>query len=122
MKPVWFVLAWVSFGLGTIGAFIPILPTTPFMLLSAFLFSKSSPRFHAWLLSLPFAGPAIREWNQHRVVRKRAKFLCTTMISVSLGLIWWRAPVPVVLKIILTIILVSVCAFVVTRKSAIIDG
>ena len=117
MKPVWFVCAWLSFGLGVFGAFVPIIPTTPFMILAAFLFSKSSPKFHAWMLSLPIAGPAVREWGEHRVVRTRAKILCATMILVSLSLIWWKAEVPDAFKIILTIILVSVCTFVITRKS-----
>ncbi len=117
MKPVWFVLAWLSFALGAFGAFVPIIPTTPFMILSAWLFSKSSPRFHAWILSLPIAGPAVSEWNSHRVVRVRAKILCATMILISLTFIWWKAEVPQALKIILTIILVSVCTFVITRKS-----
>lgn len=117
MKPVLFVLGWISFGLGVIGALIPILPTTPFMILAAYLFSKSSPRFHAWLLSLPVAGPAVREWNEHRVVRKRAKVLCATMIMLSLSVIWVKVDVPVLLKIFLTVLLVSVCTFVVTRKS-----
>lgn len=117
MKPVWFVLAWISFALGAFGAFVPIIPTTPFMILATFLFSKSSPRFHAWILALPIAGPAVKEWGEHRVVRTRAKVLCATMILISLTLIWWRAPVGEALKIILTIILVSVCTFVVTRKS-----
>lgn len=117
MKPVWFILAWVSFALGAFGAFVPVIPTTPFMILSAYLFSKSSPKFHAWILSLPIAGPAVNEWNQYRVVRTRAKILCATMILISLTLIWWKAGVPQVAKIILTIILVSVCTFVITRKS-----
>lgn len=117
MKPILFVLAWISFGLGAFGAFVPIIPTTPFMILSAFLFSKSSPRFHAWILALPIAGPAVKEWGEHRVVRTRAKVLCGTMIAASLALIWWRAPVSEIVKIILTIILVTVCTFVVTRKS-----
>lgn len=117
MKPVWFVFAWISFGLGAFGAFVPIIPTTPFMILAAYLFSKSSPRFHAWILSLPIAGPAVSEWNNYRVVRTRAKILCATMILISLTLIWLKAGVPDALKIILTIILVSVCTFVITRKS-----
>ena len=119
MKPVYFVCAWLSFGLGVFGAFVPIIPTTPFMILAAFLFSKSSPKFHAWILTLPLAGPAIKEWGQHRVVRTRAKILCATMILISLALIWFKAPVHIALKGILTIILVSVCTFVITRKSTI---
>lgn len=117
MKPVLFFFGWLSFALGVVGAFVPILPTTPFMILSAYLFSKSSPRFHAWLLSLPIAGPAVTEWNQHRVVRTRAKILCAVMILLSLGFIWWKVDVLREVKLFLTILLLCVCGFVVTRKS-----
>lgn len=116
MKWLWFLLAWVCFALGIIGAFLPVLPTTPFLLLSAFLFSKSSPRFHAWLLSLPLAGPSIRDWQDRRVIRPRAKVLCTAMILVSLGATWAYGTVMVPVKVFLTLLLVSVGTFVVTRK------
>lgn len=117
MKPVLFILGWVSFALGIIGAFLPILPTTPFLILSAYLFSKSSPRFHAWLLELPFAGPAIREWGDHRVVRPRAKILCTLMICLSLILIWSSARILPVVQISVTLILCSVLSYVLSRPS-----
>jgi uncharacterized protein len=117
VKPLWFVLAWISFVLGAIGAFVPILPTTPFMLLSAFLFSKSSPRFHRWILSLPFAGPAVRDWNENRVINPRAKALCFSMITLSLISIWIFVKVALAVKVLVTLILVSVLAFVLTRKN-----
>ena len=117
VKWVLFVLGWVSFILGVIGAFLPVLPTTPFLILSAFLFSKSSPRFHAWLLNLPYAGVAIRDWDERKVINQRAKFLCTAMILFSATMIWIKAPIGIVFKIILTILLLSVNLFVLTRKT-----
>ena len=118
MKWFLFVLGWISFVLGIIGAFLPVIPTTPFLILSAYLFSKSSPRFHRWLLELPMAGPALADWNDNRVIRPRAKILCLSMITLSLCTMWIYAQVPIALKIAITLILVSVGCFVVTRKSA----
>lgn len=117
MKPILFVLGWISFVLGFIGAFLPILPTTPFLILSAYLFSKSSPRFHAWLLELPLAGPAIKEWGDHRVVRPRAKILCTLMIALSLGIIWSSVSILKEIQILVTLILCSVLIYVLTRSN-----
>lgn len=108
----------MSFVLGVIGAFLPVIPTTPFLILAAFLFSKSSPRFHRWLLELPMAGPALADWNDNRVIRPRAKILCLSMIFLSLATMWVYAQVPIALKLIITTILLSVGCFVVTRKSA----
>lgn len=117
MKPLYFILAWVSFILGIIGAFLPVIPTTPFLILSAFLFSKSSERFHRWILGLPIAGPAIKDWRETRSIRLRAKVTCASMITMSLMLIWWR-PLPLLLQLLVSGILVSVGTFVMTRKSA----
>lgn len=118
MKPIWFVLAWISFVVGIIGAFLPILPTTPFLILSAYLFSKSSPRFHKWIMELPVAGDAVRDWQVNRVIKPRAKILCTLMILVSLVVILVNGKIVLPVKIIVPVILISVWSFVITRKSA----
>jgi uncharacterized membrane protein YbaN (DUF454 family) len=117
VKHFYFFLAWLSFALGIIGAFLPVLPTTPFLILSAFLFSKSSPRFHVWLLSLPVAGDGIRDWDQNKIIRPRAKILCAVMMTISVLAMWTFAQVHIMLKIIITLLLLSVGLFVFTRKS-----
>jgi uncharacterized membrane protein YbaN (DUF454 family) len=117
LKPIFFVLAWLSFILGIIGAFLPVLPTTPFLILSALLFSKSSPKFHIWLLNLPIAGEGIRDWDENKVIRLKAKILCGIMMTLSLLSMWLFAKVHIMVKIFSTILLLSVGAFVFTRKS-----
>lgn len=117
MRPVLFIFGWISFALGIIGAFLPIIPTTPFLILSAYLFSKSSPRFHTWLLNLPLAGQGIRDWQNDRVIRPRAKILCATMIILSLALLYTNVRIPLAGKVAVTLILVPVGIYVVTRKS-----
>ncbi len=107
----------LSFALGVIGAFLPILPTTPFMILAAFCFSKSSKRLHSWLTSLPYFGSAIIEWENHKVIRPRAKILAISLIWLSIGstLIW--ANIVLTLKAVLAVVGLSVSLFILTRKS-----
>jgi len=118
VKWLWFCLAWMSFVLGIIGAFLPILPTTPLLILAAFLFSKSSPKFHAWIMSLPMAGNAVRDWQTRRAIRPRAKILALSMMTLSLVMIWVNANIPLVIKLTTTVLLISVGSFVVTRNNS----
>lgn len=118
MKILWFILAWISFVLGIIGAFVPVLPTTPFLILSAFLFSKSSPRFHRWILDLPIAGEGIRDWQNNRAIRPRAKVLCSLMILLSLILIGLSVKIILPVKLIVGTILLSVWVFVISRNNS----
>ncbi len=59
--------------LGVAGLVLPVLPTTPFILLAAFCFGRASPRLHRWLLRSRTFGPMIREWQQHRAIPWRTK-------------------------------------------------
>jgi uncharacterized membrane protein YbaN (DUF454 family) len=118
VKVIWFIIAWISAVLGIIGAFVPVLPTTPFLILSAFLFSKSSPRFHKWLLELPIAGQGIRDWQHNRVIRPRAKLLCSLMILLSVIILIVNQRILLWVKVSVVLLLVSVWSFVITRKSA----
>lgn len=87
-----YVVAGVSFvALGVLGVFLPLLPTTPFMLLAAACFARSSPRFYAWLVNHPTFGPSIRAWRAHRCIPVRAKrlaiFLIVVTFAISIGLV-----------------------------------
>jgi hypothetical protein len=69
-----------SLALGFIGLFLPILPTTPFMILAAYCFSKSSARLYQWLLKRPHIGKMILDWQNHGVIKKKAKVASTLVI------------------------------------------
>ena len=73
-------LLWAAGGgialiLGVIGAVLPLLPTTPFLLLAAFCFSQSSERLHNWLMTHPKLSPPIKDWQQHGAISRKAKIL-----------------------------------------------
>lgn len=72
--------------LGVVGAFLPLLPTVPFLILAAFLFAQSSPRLHNWILSHRTFGPLIDDWTRSGAIRPRAKRLATLSIAVVFGL------------------------------------
>jgi len=86
------ILAVVSLVLGIIGAFVPVLPTVPFILLAAWAASRSSPRMQAWLESHPRFGPMIREWREGGVVRRPAKWAATVMMAASALVMFWVLP------------------------------
>lgn len=81
------ILAYISVGLAAIGVVLPLLPTTPFVLLAAFFASKGSPAFASWLEGHPSFGPAIRDWRRNRVIPLKAKALACSMMMLSWGLL-----------------------------------
>ncbi len=117
LKTILFILGWISIILGLIGALLPIVPTTPFLILAAYLFSKSSPRVHSWLTSLPYFGDAIIDWEQNRVIRPKAKTLSVLVIIFIFGMSITFTKIHYGLKLMLGVIGLSCTLFIVTRKS-----
>lgn len=81
MKYIYISLGSISLALGIIGIFVPLLPTTPFLLLTAALYFRGSPRLYDWLLSRRRLGPYIRNFREEKAIPLRAKV-------VSVSLIW----------------------------------
>lgn len=86
---------WLSIALGVLGVVLPLLPTTPFILLAAACFAKSSPRFHNWLLSHRYLGPIVHQYQSGnglpRRVRQRALIVLWATMALSMYIIgqWW---------------------------------
>ena len=66
-------IGWLFFGLGVLGALVPVLPTTPFMIIALWAFSQSSERFQNWLYNHPVFGPPLQRWHKYRVISATAK-------------------------------------------------
>jgi len=82
--------------LATLGVFVPLLPTTPFLLLAAFLYARSSERFHTWLLTNRLVGGYIRRYQEHRSMTRRHKTLTLVLLWSVIGCsacfvvsLWW---------------------------------
>ncbi|TQI79252.1 hypothetical protein FHU10_0676 [Serratia fonticola] len=106
------ILGWLAVGLATLGVVLPLLPTTPFLLLAAWCFARSSPRFHHWLLYRSWFGSYLRHWQQHKAlppgVKWKAVLVIVLTFAVSLWLVklWWvRAVLMAILIILLTFML-----------------
>lgn len=92
VRAILFITGWGSVLLAIAGAFLPLIPCTPFALLAAACFGRSSPRAMHWLRSSPLLGSALRDWERHRGLNGRAKFTAIAL-AVSAPLIaYWCAP------------------------------
>lgn len=102
----WWLLAYASLGIGIVGIFVPGLPTTVFVLLSAYAAARGSQRLHRWLLRHPRFGPAIRDWQAHGAVSRRAKWMASWTMLASAAILllvmgrfpahrWWMTALPI---------------------------
>lgn len=80
----------IALGLGLLGVVLPGLPTTPFVLLAAACFARASPRLHRWLTRHRFLGPVVRDWEAHRSLPLRVKWIATTMMLGMVLLSAWQ--------------------------------
>lgn len=111
---LWLLLGLGATGCGIVGAVLPLVPTTPFLLLAAFAFAKSSPRLHAWLTTHPQFGPLIENWQQHRAIGRGAKRTALLFMVLALALSWLFA-VPEWILAVQAAVLACVATFILTR-------
>lgn len=106
-----------SLGLGVLGVFLPLLPTTPFLLLAAASFVRSSPRLYAWLIGHRWFGSYIRHYREHRAITLQAKVFTLVLLWAVIGYsaigvleAWW-------LRALLAAIAVGVSAHVLSLRT-----
>jgi uncharacterized membrane protein YbaN (DUF454 family) len=113
-RAAWFAFGAAALALGALGVVVPLLPTTPFVLLAAFAFARSSERWHAWLLSHRLFGPLIENWRAHGAISRPAKAAGVVAMAAVLG-VSVALDAPVLLLTVQGIVLAGVAAFVITR-------
>ncbi|MBP3331371.1 MAG: YbaN family protein [Tidjanibacter sp.] len=84
MRILFILLGSLSLVLAVVGIFLPLLPTTPLLLLAAALYLRSSPRLYEWLLNHKYLGPYIRNFREHRAIPLRAKIVSVALIWITL--------------------------------------
>lgn len=110
------IIGLASVILGALGLFLPLLPTTPFMLLATWCFLKSSPKLHTWLYNHKIIGPYLNNWDKHRLIPMQAKIFATISIISSQIYLYLKLTNNIV-KILLGLILNSVLIFILSQKS-----
>jgi hypothetical protein len=114
LRLVWTIAGGLALVLGVVGIVLPLLPTTPLLLLAAFCFARSSPRLEMWLIEHPRLGPPIRDWRAEGAISTRGKIFAliaitaTFALSLALGL-------PGTVVLVQAVTLGAVTLFIVTR-------
>ena len=122
MRSLYFLLGWLFFGVGAVGTVVPGLPTTPFMLLALWAFSKSSQRFHDWLYAHPVFGPPLQNWRSHRVISGKAKLLAILTMLASFVFLVFFTEVSTWIKTLIALLMLYGAAFILSKPSRIPDG
>ena len=117
MRIVFAVLGWVSLALGVVTLFVPLFPTTIFLLLAVWALSQSSSPGYHWLRQHPKLGPTMREWDEHGVIAPRAKMLAISGLIWSEGAVGFFSADDWMMPAILGVVLVPVALYIVTRPS-----
>jgi len=86
LRLLWIIAGGLALALGLAGIVLPLLPTTPFLLLAAFCFARSSPRLEMWLIEHPRLGPPIRDWRAEGAISRKGKVFAMLAIAATLGL------------------------------------
>ncbi len=117
IRQSYFLLGWLFFALGIVGVALPVMPTTPFMLLALWAFSKSSPRFHQWLYTHALFGPSLQQWQHHRVVPPGIKLMAISFMLMSMVYLLVYSPLPDWVTIVTGIVMSATAIFLLSKPS-----
>ncbi len=117
-RTLYLLLGFGFTALGVAGAFLPLLPTTVFLILAAACFAKSSPRMEAWILNHKQFGPLVRDWRAHGAIPKRAKVLACAGMATGFAIFFLSVHPGLWLGLGVAAALGACAAFVVSRPSA----
>ena len=112
-----FILGWISVGLGILGVFLPLLPSTVFFIAAAWCFSKSSERFHKWLMHHPVWGKQLRNFFENRGMPLLSKIIAIATIFISISSsIYFFARHPLLICFLLSVAF-GVSAYIISLKT-----
>ena len=94
MRLLYRVLGYIAVALGAIGAFLPIMPTVPFLLLAVYFFARSSPELEQKILDHPHWGPQVNDWRERRAISRSSKTMAIGAMTVGAVVTWYTLGAP----------------------------
>lgn len=114
-RAFWMALGCVFVALGFIGALLPVMPTTVFLILAAWAFARSSPRLEAWILNHPRFGPVVRAWRESGAIPPRAKAFASAGIAGGFIILHLTARPPVPVGLAVALFLAATLGWILSR-------
>lgn len=114
VRALWLLLGLLAAGTGIAGTVLPLVPTTPLLLLAAYAFARSSPRLHSWLVNHPRYGPLIRDWQRFGAIGRPAKIAAVGAMAAAVGISVWLG-LPGWVVVLQALVLMAVGVFVISR-------
>lgn len=121
-RPLLIGTGWLCVGLGIIGIILPLFPTTPFLLVAVWAFSRSSPELAERIRNNRHAGKYVRDWEDEGVIPATAKALAITMMSAMLAYLYLASGAPLWAVIGTGIVMAGTAAYILSRPSTRRDG
>lgn len=110
-------VGYLFLGLAIVGAFLPVIPTVPFALVAAYCFKEGSPRVYSWIIAFPKFGPAVQEWEEHKIIRTKNKVLAISLMSLGIGMAVYKSTASTELKAMMIFTGLCVGIYIITRRS-----
>lgn len=110
-------VGWISVVLGIIGIFLPVMPTTVFLLIAAACFARSSEKFYIWLLTNKHLGKFVLNYREKRGMTLKSKIIAITTLTIVLGYTIFFAVEPIWLKTILALIFIGVSSYILSLNT-----
>lgn len=117
MRSVYLALGLVFVALGFVGAFLPVLPTTPFLIVAAACFARSSSRLENWLLHHPRQRPTLRAWRERGAIPRKAKAMSLIGTMVGFAAFWLATSPELGLALAVAVLMVPGIVYVLSRPS-----
>lgn len=118
-RTMWLCIGCLSLGLGTFGAVLPVLPTTPFVILATLAFGRSSPQLQALLENSPVFGPIISDWQAHGAIAVRFKLLSIVMMAAVFGTSL-ALSAPLIVMVVQLICMTGAALFILSRPNPVV--